>query len=116
MKTLILTWLVTFALYLLTSVVRADSLAPADHMHVWTGFAPGEVCVLVQDSMDGSDARAELWLVSLEQVEWIEDIEGFACSDVEMEGETELHAVTYDPGITITVIEGTANNVLLTKI
>ena len=116
MKTLMLTWLVTFVLYLLTSVVRADSLAPADHMHVWTGFTPGEVCLVVQDSVDGSDARAELWLVSLDQVEWIEDVEGFACIDVEAEGETELHAVTYDPGITITVVESDSHHTLLTKI
>ena len=116
MKTLLITWLVTFSLYLLTSMVRAESLAPADHMHVWTGFAPGEVCILIQDSVDDSDARAELWLVSLDQVEWIEDVEGIACIDVEAEGETELHAVTYDPGITITVVESTDSNTLLTKI
>jgi len=105
MKTLLITWLVTFALYSLTSAVRAENLTPADHMHVWTGFAEGSVCIHVKDSIDDSNAKAELWLVSLDQVEWIEDVEGYSCINVDVEGETELHAITYDPGIIITVIE-----------
>jgi len=115
MKTLLIAWIVTFILYSFTSLARADDLAPADHMHVWTGFSEGSVCIYIQDSVDNSDARAELWLVSLDEVEWIEDVEGYTCINVESEGETELHAVTYDPGIEITVVQDTTIQTVLTK-
>jgi len=116
MRTLLITWVVTFILYSLTSVVRAEGQVPADHMHVWTGFSVGSVCIHIQDSTDGSNASAELWLVSHDQVEWVEDVEGYSCIDVNVDGETELHAITYDPGIEITVIRDNTSKTVLTRL
>ena len=116
MKTLIITWIITFSLYSISSIAWAEGNAPADHMHVWTGFTEGSVCISIEDGYDGSDARAELWLVSLDEVEWIEDVVGYGCVDVMAEGETELHAITYDPGVKITVRKDTTARTVLTRL
>ncbi len=116
MKSLLFTWAVTFVLYSLTSVVRADGQLPADHMHIWTGFSEGSVCIHIQDSADSSNASAELWLVSFDQVEWIKDVEGYSCINVDIDSEAELHAITYDPGIEITVVRDDTSKTVLTRL
>jgi len=112
MKTIVITWLVTFGLYLLSNLVYAGDEAPADHMRIWSGFnKSGSVCIEIQDSLDGTPAKAELWLVNDSDVEWFEDAEGYTCLNIELSEETVLHAVTYDPGIEVKLVEDKTNNV-----
>ena len=107
MKTLIIAWIIALSLYAVTTVVMADEVAivetveTADYIEVWTGFTEGNMCIMVEDHIDKSVASAELWLVTQDEVEWIRDLEGHSCIDVDVGEGSELHILTYDPRITV---------------
>ena len=116
MKTLFKIWLVLFILYSATSVVMAEGVKTADFVEVWTGFSEGNMCITVKDTIDKSDASAELWLVTNDEVEWIRDLEGFSCFDVDVGEESQLHILTYDPRIIISVARDTVEQTLLSQL
>ncbi|MDH3326075.1 MAG: hypothetical protein OEM38_05080 [Gammaproteobacteria bacterium] len=116
MKTLFIAWVVALLLYGVTSVVTADEISPGDFIEVWVGFSDGRVCIAVQDSVDFSEARAELWLVNNDEVKWLEDVKGYGCIDVQLAEDTQLHAITYDPRIRISVVADTANRTVLARL
>jgi len=104
MKTLINTLGVVLILCFSIAVAMASEQVSLGHTQVWTGFSDGRVCITIQDSIDRSAARAELWLVSHNSVEWVDDMEGYSCFELDVDEDTEIHALTYDPRIVITVV------------
>ncbi|MDH5257215.1 MAG: hypothetical protein OEX07_04385 [Gammaproteobacteria bacterium] len=112
MKTLLIAWVTAMLLYLITPVVSAQETNPADFMNIWSDFSNGSACITIQDSVDHSDARAELWLVNNYEVEWIKDVVGYSCIELDLDEESNLHVITYDPGVVISVVKATNSELM----
>jgi len=115
MKTLIIAWAIGISLYTVTSVVNSQERDPADYIDIWTGFTGDRVCLSVKDGVDQTAARAELWMVNNFEVQWVEDIVGYGCVEIDLHEDSVLQAITYDPRIEIRVIEG-RGNMMLTRL
>ena len=116
MKTFIISWIAVLLLFSATTVVTAAEVQAADYIEVWTGLSEGNMCVMVQDTIDKTAATAELWLVTQNEVEWIRDLEGHSCIDVDVGEESKLHILTYDPRIAISVVEDEIEPTVLSQL
>ena len=115
MKTLLIAWATALLLYTITPAVMADEQNSADFIDVWK-FSEGNICITIQDRLDHTDARAELWLVNNYEVEWVKDVQGHSCINLDLEEDSNLHIITYDPRIIISVVDKVANDMLLSQL